>query len=253
MYPYIEIGNISISSYIFMAIVAFVVSTIAVVFRARSQKISFVDILLLSLIVMLGGTFTAKLFYFVGVAILEGQEVWTSQYWENISFTTGFVWYGGVIGAIVFTIIYAKLRSLPLKNVMDSMTPFALIFDGIARFGCLFVGCCYGKESTWGLNYNGVLRLPSPMFESVLCFIILTQVIIWKPERKYSGILLPLYLASYSLGRFVLEFFRGDARRGFFMSLSSSQWISLLLITVVFTWFCTQCLRQRRKQPLTLL
>ncbi len=43
-----------------------------------------------------------------------------------------------------------------------------------------------------------------------------------------------LYLGTYSVLRFVLEFFRGDAIRGAWMGLSTSQWISLGVVGVLF-------------------
>lgn len=36
----------------------------------------------------------------------------------------------------------------------------------------------------------------------------------------------------YSIGRFVLEFFRGDEIRGIYGALSTSQWISIPLLVL---------------------
>ena len=188
---------------------------------------------------MLGGVLGAKTFHVIGRTI-QGEadgRFWTAQFWQNFRFSRRFVWYGGVIGAILFLLIYVRLRKMPLRNATDMMTPFALSFDGVGRFGCLLAGCCYGKEASWGIVYNGVTRLLSPLFESVLCFIILTEFLIWKPERKRPGILLPLYLMAYSAGRFVLEFFRGDEKRGAFLIFSTSQWIALLILLTLFVAF----------------
>ena len=40
----------------------------------------------------------------------------------------------------------------------------------------------------------------------------------------------PVYLCVYSVGRFFLEFLRGDAYRGFLFGFSTSQIISMLLL-----------------------
>lgn len=48
-------------------------------------------------------------------------------------------------------------------------------------------------------------------------------------QRRGRDRLLPLYLALYAPARFLLEFLRGDAYRGIFLGLSTSQWISLFL------------------------
>ena len=247
MLPFIELGTLQISSYIFMAAVAFLASSLLVFLRRKSQNVSAGDAIALSCMAFVGGVFVAKLFHIVGRA-LQGDsdgQFWTLQFWHNFNFFKGFVWYGGVIGALLFLLLYAKIRKMPLRNMLDLMTPFALSFDGIARFGCLFVGCCYGREASWGIKIDGITRLPSPLFESVLCFIILAEFLLWKPERKHSGILLPLYLVTYSTGRFVLEFFRGDETRGSFLIFSTSQWIALLILLTLVVAFII--LRRKKK------
>ena len=51
-------------------------------------------------------------------------------------------------------------------------------------------------------------------------------------RMKKPGLLTGIYLAGYAVMRFVLEFFRYDAERGGFLGVSTSQWISLLLLPV---------------------
>lgn len=143
------------------------------------------------------------------------------------------MFYGGLIGATGLVLLYAKRHQVPLGNMADLMAFFALAFGVVARFGCLFAGCCYGKEASWGIEINGVSRLPSPLFESGLNLVILLVFLIWKPERKRSGTLFPLYLIPYSAGRFVLEFFRGDESRGILLHLSTSQWIAIGMVFAV--------------------
>jgi len=229
MLPFLEIGPFRIPSYIFMALMAFFASTLLVVLRRKSQNIAAWEAVVLSCATLVGGVFGAKIFHLAG-QVLQGESFWTAQFWQSVRLSSGYVWFGGVAGALLFLLIYAKIRHMPLRKIMDIMTPFALSFDGVARFGCLFAGCCYGVKASWGIKLHGVTRFPSPLFESALCLIVLTLLLIWRPERKHPGILLPLYLAAYSTGRFFLEFFRGDISRGAFLIFSTSQWISLLVL-----------------------
>jgi len=244
MLPFIEIGPFQLQSYIFMALLAYIASTLLIVLRRKSQSIAAWEALALSCVTLAGGVVGAKLFHLAG-RVIQGGAFWTAQFWRSVSFISGYVWFGGVAGALVFLLGYAKIRHMPLQKIMDIMTPFALSFDGIARFGCLFAGCCYGVRASWGIMLHGVTRFPSPLFESVLCLIILALFLIWRPERKRPGILLPLYLAAYSVGRFVLEFFRGDKSRGAFLVFSTSQWIALLvLLALGVAWLVV---RKRKK------
>ncbi|MDY2888109.1 MAG: prolipoprotein diacylglyceryl transferase, partial [Candidatus Caccosoma sp.] len=41
---------------------------------------------------------------------------------------------------------------------------------------------------------------------------------------------MPLYMVSYGIFRFLIEFIRGDERGAFLLNLSPAQWISILLV-----------------------
>ena len=59
-------------------------------------------------------------------------------------------------------------------------------------------------------------------------------------KKKGDGQVAGLYLVCYSVGRFVLEFFRGDLERGNVGSLSTSQFIAIFTAiagVVLFFWF----------------
>lgn len=59
-------------------------------------------------------------------------------------------------------------------------------------------------------------------------------------KEKGDGQVAGLYLVCYSVGRFVLEFFRGDLERGNVGSLSTSQFIAIFTAiagVVLFFWF----------------
>jgi len=244
MLPFIEIGSFKISSYIFMALLAFLASTLLIVLHRKSQNIAAWEALVLSCATLAGGLLGAKIFHLAG-RVIKGEAFWTAQFWQSVRLSSGYVWFGGVAGALVFLLVYAKIRHMPLRKIMDIMTPFALLFDGIARFGCLFAGCCYGVRVSWGIKIHGVTRFPSPLFESALCIVVLALLLIWRPERKRPGILLPLYLAAYSIGRFFLEFYRGDISRGSFLMFSTSQWIALLVLLALGVVFLVA--RKNRK------
>jgi len=56
-----------------------------------------------------------------------------------------------------------------------------------------------------------------------------------------------LYLICYGIGRFILEFFRGDIERGSVGTLSVSQFISIfILIAGLFTMWFTYILKKRK-------
>ena len=48
--------------------------------------------------------------------------------------------------------------------------------------------------------------------------------------KSSTAPLLRLYLGVYAVCRFILEFYRGDALRGLWLGLSTSQWVSLAIL-----------------------
>jgi phosphatidylglycerol:prolipoprotein diacylglycerol transferase len=152
----------------------------------------------------------------------------------------GSVFYGGLIGGIAAACIYLKLKKYDVLYFLDFMTPCIPLFHFWGRIGCFFAGCCYGVESKIGFTFhhsviisaNDVNRFPVQLLESfynIILFFILITVL---QKNLFKGKLLLLYLLMYSSGRFMIEFFRGDVYRGILFYLSTSQWISLIIINM---------------------
>ena len=80
---------------------------------------------------------------------------------------------------------------------------------------------------------NGVPLIPVQGMEAAGELIIFF-ILIWLSRRvKDRRDILYAYIFMYAPMRFCLEFLRGDEARGFIMTLSVSQWISLALMGAV--------------------
>ena len=92
--------------------------------------------------------------------------------------------------------------------------------------------------------------LPIQLIEALALVLIFAAclVVFIKGKREYH---LPLfvYLISYSIVRFAIEFFRGDAQRGKLLLLSTSQWISIVILvfTLLFLAFKTKKRSEKTK------
>ena len=169
----------------------------------------------------------------------------------------GSVFYGGLLGGIAAGLIYARCRKkkLDLIAFADILAPAVPLFHTFGRIGCFLGGCCYGVESDFGFVFehslveaaNGVRRFPVQLVEAgfnLLLFVALAWLL---KKGLCKGKLFYLYLLSYSVGRFVLEFWRGDAYRGILFGVSTSQLISILLFVVVGCILLWKELRSRRR------
>ncbi|MCC8139027.1 MAG: prolipoprotein diacylglyceryl transferase [Lachnospiraceae bacterium] len=163
---------------------------------------------------------------------------------------TSLVFYGGALMLILLQWLYTRHYELDGQTVIELFVPATPLFMSIARIGCFLGGCCYGIEVSWGVVFPegslapaGVPLFPSQLVEAaghLLLFLLLLAV---KDRLKKKSDLLFLYMGAYAALRFILEFFRGDAARGIWFGLSTSQWISLgLLLAVVI-----HALKSRRK------
>ena len=167
---------------------------------------------------------------------------------ENISSVTlvkyltgGFVFYGGLIGAIFGAILSCKYFNLDFNKMLPVILPATIILSIFGRIGCFMAGCCYGRETAsfigvtfpeGGLAPAGIKLIPTQLIEAVLDIFILIAVIIVLNKEKLRIYALPFYIITYSTMRFILEFFRGDPDRGFIGILSVSQCISILLMVI---------------------
>ena len=72
-------------------------------------------------------------------------------------------------------------------------------------------------------------RVPVQLIEAAVELLIFIALVIVKKKTKVKD-LLQVYLITYAIARFCLEFLRGDVVRGLFAGLSTSQYISLAII-----------------------
>ncbi len=153
----------------------------------------------------------------------------------------GLVFYGGFIAASVAAIGYLFIRRLPIAVYCDLMAPAIGIGLGFGRgLGCFLAGCCFGRPTdlSWGVIFppgapsylaygpNCAVH-PVQLYEAALAVVLAVALHFYRQQARYRGQVSAGFLIGYSVVRFGLEYFRGDLVRGYWGSLSTSQWISL--------------------------
>ena len=233
-----SIGNLSIKGYGTMMAIGILVAVLMSMYRGKKRGFSQDSILDIALYGVIGGLIGAKLLYIVVEIphIVSGEESW-----RDIIFN-GFVIYGAILGGVGAAYIYCRIKKLNFIKHFDLVAPEIAIAQGIGRIGCLLAGCCYGSETSSRLSIvfpegafapAGVRLYPTQIYSTLGDFAIAIILLIYYDKRKNrkDGYTALLYLTLYSIGRFFLEFLRGD-ERGDVGALSTSQFIAIILLVL---------------------
>ena len=126
----------------------------------------------------------------------------------------GFVFYGGLYGALLGAFIYLKAVRRNVWDALRVLLPLVPLVHGFGRVGCFLTGCCYGVPSRFGIAFvcspiapNGVRLLPVQLIEAAgegALFFALTRP---GAQRRGGQWMLGVYLASYGVLRFLSGIF----------------------------------------------
>ncbi len=245
MLPYIDVFGRQISMYALCILIGLALGILAAFFRAKIYHCPWEDVLYASFYGILGLIAGGKILFFLTNLswILEHiKEILGDMKTLSGLFTGGFVFYGGVLGAVAGICLYAKQYHLRTGMMLEILVPSVPLVHALGRVGCFCAGCCYGLPMDPPLGVYFVHSLSAPRDISFFpvqlleagCNLVIFFVLLAKyGGKKTKGEASCFYLLSYGILRFGLEFLRADAERGFFFGLSTSQWISILLVICV--------------------
>lgn len=184
-----------------------------------------------------------------------------SELWSTSLLTSAGDFYGGFIGGVAASALFFwQHPALPFWRLADLCAPAIAIGQAIGRVGCLMAGDDYGRPTNvpWAVTFTdpdaatiggaplGVPLHPVQVYESIACLAIF-GVLVWLERRRHvDGDVIVAYTLLYAAARFVLEFYRGDADRGFVFGglLSTSQFIGVVMFVIALAILLR---RHRRK------
>ena len=173
---------------------------------------------------------------------------------------SGGVFYGGLIAAVVVALLYLRRHKLPLWTTTDVFAPGIALGHVVGRLGCLMAGCCFGRPTSvpWAITFHdpaamanvgtplGVPLHPTQLYEAgaealILVFLLAFErraprqargalSVLSKGGRPFPGRTFWSYMLLYGISRFIVEFYRGDSRGMVFNVLSTSQFVSVILV-----------------------
>jgi phosphatidylglycerol:prolipoprotein diacylglycerol transferase len=153
--------------------------------------------------------------------------------------------HGGLLGVIIATIIFSKIKRINFfyfTDILCCVAPIGLFLGRIANF---INGELFGKISTlpWAVvfpNNGNISRHPSQIYEAILegivLFILINFFALKKQLLLRAGYVSGLFLIFYSIARIIGENFREpDKHLGYFFNYFS---MGVLLSLATFLTGC---------------
>jgi len=209
-----RIGSFTIYSYGLMLVLAFFVCAYLTSLQAKKENLDPERIFNLLFLVFIFGIIGSRIFYVLINALFylhNPLEIIMLQH-------GGMAWFGGLIFGLAAAVLFIKKHKMNLLKTLDLLAPFIALGQAIGRIGCLLNGCCFGRESEFGIYFKVFekILIPTQLYSSL--FLLLIFIILrFKQDNKHlPGEILCSYLFLYSLKRFFIEFLRNDSPRIFY-------------------------------------
>lgn len=181
----------------------------------------------------------------------------------------GLAIYGGIIGALLFGCITAKLRKLRILPTLDLAAMGFLIGQSLGRWGNFFNQEAFGCNTTlpWGMsggkiqqylaNHQASLAAqgmeinpyapvhPCFLYESIWCALGFILLHFYHKHRKFDGEVFCMYVFWHGLGRFFIEGLRTDSL--YIGSVRASQMLALISAIAALALIIIMRVRVKKK------
>ena len=166
--------------------------------------------------------------------------------------------FGALFGLLVGHVAGARTRRVSMARALDVLAPSIGMMIAVARLGCFFAGCDFGRPTSvpWALRYPAMTPAfraqlhaglvhatssqtlpvhPTQLYEACIGLVVLAATLQMRTTRR-DGDRFVLAALLYAAGRIVVDGFRGDLARGGTFGLTVSQGLALALIGTVLAW-----------------
>jgi phosphatidylglycerol:prolipoprotein diacylglycerol transferase len=243
MYPILfEVGGFPVYTYGVLLAAAYLLGLQFALVRARARGLDATRVMDLGIWIIISALIGAKL-----LLLMVEFDTFRQNPRELVTLLrSGGVFYGGLIAAVAVAIWYMRRHRLPVWGVSDAFAPGIALGHVIGRMGCFFAGCCFGRATDvpWSVTFRNEYAAqnvgtplnvpihPTQLYEAGAELIILGLLLVLERKwRPFAGRTFWSYMLLYGITRFFIEFYRGDAR-GMILDLSTSQFVSVILVPV---------------------
>ncbi len=200
------------------------------------------------------------------IRLLSDYLAYPADFWSLATLQSAGDFYGGFLGALIAALTYFARHPDVLRWPMaDLCGPAIALGQAIGRIGCFMAGDDFGRPTSlpWAVVFRdpevreiggaplGIPLHPVQIYESLAC-LGLFFLLVWLARRKrFDGEIILAYSIIYAVIRFLLEYLRGDADRGFVLGgwLSISQFIAGVVFVFCLPLFLMKLKRKRFHPP----
>jgi len=243
MFPTLfKLGPVEIHTYGVFVALGFFIGFKVLLYYGKKINISASLIESLTFLVFIFSIIGARIFY-VLISWGEFRDNFLDVFkvWQG-----GLVFWGGFLGGALTVIIFALKNKISIWKMGDAFAPALAIGHALGRIGCFFAGCCYGKpnDSFFGVLFPkeslapcDVKRLPTQLISAVLLLILFFILKYFWNKKRFDGQVMLVYVILYSLGRFFIEFFRGDFRGYMILGITPTQIVAIIVFVISFVFY----------------
>jgi phosphatidylglycerol:prolipoprotein diacylglycerol transferase len=191
--------------------------------------------------IIIGGRIGYIVFYNFNFYISNPIEIF--KVWEG-----GMSFHGALLGVILTTIIFSKIKSLSLLLLSDLLSICAPIGIFLGRISNFMNQELVGRQTNFFLSirypneeiYRHISQIYEALFEGLIPAIVL--MVLFYTKKLRHGVITSIFLINYALSRFIIEFIREpDSQIGLKQELfSQGQLLSvpILFLGLIFLYIC---------------
>lgn len=253
--------GIPIFGYGFMLFLGFVFATTIASYRANRQGFPESAVWDLTFWVFLCGIGGARLWY-----VIQYSERYFGP-GKNLANLInlpdgGLVFYGGLLGGVSATVIYCRVKNIPLLKLGDIAITSVFVGMMFGRMGCFLNGCCWGDACAlpWAVTFppesvpfmaevqRGIIfpdaagsrpLHPTQIYSAINALVLAVLTFCYYPYRHKDGAVLAVGWLAYPISRFTIEFLRNDEGGKWGTPFTPAQLFSfgLLATALAFLWY----------------
>lgn len=158
---------------------------------------------------------------------------------EILAFWHGGLYFqGGLIGAIIFILLYCKkhkIKFLELTDIVAVFMPLIIGFGRIANYiNSEHIG--YPTNVAWCVVFqkiDNICRHPAQIYQALTQFLLFGILFYLSKKNKKTGVISWSFIMGYGILRFITDFYRTDMPR-ILLGLTITQFINLGMFFIGF-------------------